>query len=342
MAIETTETNIDRGGQAETPVLAARGLSALSWGKGIGLLLLLAFPFLAPSYYVDILMQVFIFAVYALTLDLLLGYTGLISFGHAAFFGLGAYAVGIVGQRLGAQLWLTLPAAIIVAGLAALVIGFFSIRASGIYFLMLTLALSQMAYAVVFQWNAVTGGSNGLAGIPRPTLYPVPIDFSGTTNLYFLIVAVLLAVYFFLRTIVASPFGAALRGIKENESRMRALGYPTARYKLAAFVIAGALAGSGGALYGYYNFFVAPSDLYWTVSGEAIVMVIIGGAGTLTGPALGAALVVILQRMVSSYTERWPILLGAIFIAFVLFAPGGIAGLVANIAKRFRRNPANG
>jgi branched-chain amino acid transport system permease protein len=311
-----------------------RRVRGVPWGMAIGLFLLLAFPFFAPTYYVNILMQVLIFAILALTLDLLLGYTGMVSFGHAAFFGLGAYAVGIVGQRLGAQLWLTLPAAIIVAGLAALVIGFFSIRASGIYFLMLTLALSQMAYALVFQWTAVTGGSNGLAGIPRPTLDPLPVDFSSTTNLYFLITAILLTVYFLLRTIVRSPFGATLRGIKENESRMRALGYATARYKLAAFVIAGALAGSGGALYGYYNDFVSPSDLYWTVSGEAIVMVIIGGAGTLTGPALGAALVVILQRVVSSYTERWPILLGAIFIAFVLFAPGGIAGLVSGLTGR--------
>lgn len=310
----------------------ARGV--LLSGTAFGLLVLLAFPFFAPGYYVDILMQVLIFAIFAMTLDLLLGYTGMVSFGHAAFFGLGAYTVGIAGQRLGAQLWLTLPAAVVVSGLAALVIGLFSIRATGIYFLMLTLALSQMAYALVFLWTDLTGGSNGLSSIPRPTLDPLAIDLTGNTSLYFLIVAVVLGVLFLLRTIVASPFGATLSGIKENESRMRSFGYPTARYKLAAFVIAGALAGVGGALYGYYNFFVAPSDLYWTVSGEAIVMVIIGGAGTLTGPALGAALVVIMQRLVSSYTERWPILLGATFIAFVLFAPGGIAGLLVQATRR--------
>lgn len=279
-------------------------------------------------------MQVLIFAIFAMTLDLLLGYTGMVSFGHAAFFGLGAYAVGIAGQRLGAQLWLTLPAAILVAGFAAFVVGFFSIRATGIYFLMLTLALSQMAYALVFQWTDLTGGSNGLSGIPRPTLDPLPVDLTGTLALYFFIVAAALATWVILRIIVSSPFGATLRGIKENESRMRALGYATSRYKLAAFVVAGALAGVGGALYGYYNFFVAPSDLYWTVSGEAIVMVIVGGAGTLAGPAMGAALVVALQRMVSSYTERWPIILGTIFIIFVLFAPRGIVGLLQDGTKR--------
>lgn len=295
---------------------------------GLGLLALIVFPLIAPPYLLDIWTQVLIFAIFAMTLDLLLGYSGMVSFGHAAFFGLGAYAVGITGRQLGAQLWLTLPSAVVVAGLAALVIGFFSIRSRGIYFLMLTLAFSQMAYALVYQLTDLTGGSNGLSSIPRPTLDPLPLEFSGMRELYFLIAAAALAVLFLLRTIVSSPFGATLQGIRENEPRMRALGYPTARYKLAAFVIAGALAGVGGALYGYYNSFVAPSDLYWTMSGEAIVMVIIGGAGSLGGPALGAALVVILQRLVSSYTERWPILLGLIFILFVIFAPRGIAGLL--------------
>lgn len=301
------------------------------------MLALLAFPFIAPSYFLDILTQVLIFAIFAMTLDLLLGFGGMVSFGHAAFFGLGAYSVGITGQRLGAELWLTLPAAILVSGVAALVIGFFSIRAVGVYFLMLTLAFSQMAYALVYQWTDVTGGSNGLSGIPRPTLAPFPFDLSGTPGLYVLVLVTTVAVLLLLRIIVSSPFGATLQGIRENESRMRALGYSTARYKLVAFVIAGALAGAAGALYGYYNFFVAPSDLYWTVSGEAIVMVIVGGAGTLTGPAVGAALVVVLQRLVSSYTERWPILLGAVFVFFVLFAPRGITGLLSNLGSGISR-----
>lgn len=294
--------------------------------------LLVLFPFLPFPYAVTVLTDVLIFGLFAMSLDLLLGYTGLVSFGHAAFFGVGAYVAGLVGIRFGPELYLILPAATIAAALTALVIGYFSIRTSGVYFLMLTLAFSQMVYAAVFKATPLTGGSNGLAGIPRPTL-AFGLGFSDSTSFYYLALAVFVLSYWLLSRIVASPFGRSLRGIKENESRMRAIGYAVQRYKLAAFVLAGAFAGAAGALRADFYYFVAPDTLYWTTSGNVLVMVIIGGAGTLAGPALGAGLVLVLQNLISSYTDRWPLLLGAIFIVFVLRAPNGIVGISGQVRR---------
>ncbi len=307
----------------------ARRFLPARWALILALLVLLAFPVLPFSYAQSILTDVLIFGLFAMSLDLLLGYTGLVSFGHAAFFGVGAYIAGIAGIHLGSSVFITLPAAIIAAALAALVIGFFSIRTTGVYFLMLTLAFSQMVYAIAFK-VPFAGGSNGLAGIPRPTLGP-GISVSDPTGFYYFVLFVFFIAYWLLSRLVVSPFGRSLRGIKENESRMRAVGYSVQRYKLAAFVIAGAFAGAAGALRAYFNFFVAPDTLYWTTSGTVLVMVIIGGAGSLLGPVLGAGLVLVLQNLISSYTERWPLLLGAIFVLFVLRAPYGIMGLISRM-----------
>jgi branched-chain amino acid transport system permease protein len=301
----------------------------------IVLVLLIVFPLLPFSYAQAVLTDVLIFGIFAMSLDLLLGYTGLVSFGHAAFFGVGAYVAGIAGIHWSSSVWLTFPAAILASGLAALVIGFFSIRTVGVYFLMLTLAFSQMVYAIVFKLP-FTGGSNGLSGIPRPTLGFGP-SISDSTGFYYFVVAVFLVAYWLLARLVTAPFGRSLRGIKENESRMRAVGYSVQRYKLAAFVMAGAFAGAAGALRAYFNFFVAPDTLYWTTSGTVLVMVIIGGAGTLLGPVLGAGLVLVLQNLISSYTERWPLLLGAVFVFFVLRAPYGIVGVIDHV-RTMRRN----
>lgn len=308
------------------------------WVPILVLVFLIAIPILPFSYAQSVLTDVLIFGLFAMSLDLLLGYTGLVSFGHAAFFGVGAYAAGIVGIHVGPQLYLTLPAAMGAAALVALVIGYFSIRTSGVYFLMITLAFSQMVYAALYK-APLTGGSNGLSGIPRPTLGFGP-GFGDTTWFYYLVLVVVAVSYLLLARIVVSPFGRSLRGIKENEPRMRAIGYAVQRYKLAAFVLAGAFAGAAGALRAYFNYFVAPDSVYWTTSGTVLVMVIIGGAGTLVGPALGAALVMVLQNLISSYTERWELLLGAVFILFVLRAPRGIMGIWEYIkAVRFGKSP---
>ncbi len=307
----------------------ARRWSPARWAIILVLVLLLITPFLPFSYAQSVLTDVLIFGLFAMSLDLLLGYTGLVSFGHAAFFGVGAYVAGIVGIHVGSQIYFTLPAAIIGAALVALVIGYFSIRTSGVYFLMITLAFSQMVYAAVFK-APFMGGSNGLAGIPRPTL-GLGVGLGDATTFYYLVLVTVIICYLLMSRIVVSPFGRALRGIKENEPRMRAIGYAVQRYKLGAFVLAGAFAGAAGALRAYFNYFVAPDTLYWTTSGTVLVMVIIGGAGTLIGPALGAALVMVLENLISSYTERWELLLGAIFILFVLRAPQGIMGIAEQV-----------
>ena len=293
---------------------------------GIATLALAVLPLVHNRYLTTTLTEVLIFALFAMSLGLLVGYVGLISLGHAAFFGTAAYTAGLLSTRVSPSLLLTLPAGIVAGTLVALVIGVFALRATGVYFLMLTLAFAQMAYAVAHQWSWLTGGTNGLSGIPRPA---VPgIDVGGAVPFYYLVLLVVGAAAFVLGRIAGSPFGAALVGIRENEPRMRAMGFDTFRLKLAAFVAAGAAAALSGVLYAYYNGFVSPDELYWTRSGEVLVMVLLGGAGTLAGPAVGAAVVLLLQNLASSYTERWTMILGAAFILVVLVAPRGLAGLL--------------
>jgi branched-chain amino acid transport system permease protein len=249
-----------------------------------------------------------------------------VSFGHSAFFGVGGYVAalaltspgGAVGGPLGALL---LPAA--AGALAALVIGYFSIRVSGVYFIMLTLAFSQMFYAYAFQ-AAWLGAEDGITGVPRPSLLGVRTGEGWVFHVYVVAIAALAA--FFLWRVVRSPFGHVLAGIHENEGRMEAVGYPVRRYKLLAFVVAGTLAGLAGALYAQFSGSITPDAFFWTTSGEALLMVIIGGTGTLGGAVLGAAAFILLQSLVSTYTERWMLILGVTFVLFVLFAPGGIVG----------------
>ncbi len=308
------------------PTTAAPPDAAKRIGWLAAILLLALVPFGLPRYVTTTLTEILIFAVFAMSLDVLVGYTGLVSLGHAAFFGIAAYAVGLLGAHGSTALILTLPAGIAAGTAAALVVGMFALRAAGVYFLMLTLAFAQMAFAVAHQWAGVTGGTNGLSGIPRPA---VPgLDLGATIPFYYLVLLLCGAAALTLRRIAVSPFGAALVGVRENESRMRAMGFDTFRLKLAAFVIAGAAAALSGVLYAYYNGFVSPDVLYWTTSGQVLVMVLLGGAGTLTGPALGAAVVLLGQNLASSYTERWTLILGAAFILVVLAAPRGLLGLV--------------
>jgi branched-chain amino acid transport system permease protein len=299
---------------------------------------LLVFPFVSPSVYLqNVLTEVLIFGIFAMSLDLLIGYTGLVSFGHAAFYGIAAYAAGIVATRFTDNLFVTLAAGLLAAGLLALAIGALSIRSSGIYFLMLTLAFSQMVYAAAWKWTWLTGGSNGLAGVPRPSLGVGALDLAAPTAFYYLVLLFFVGAYLALRGLVASPLGHSFVGVRENESRMRAVGYNTWRVKLAAFVIAGLFAGLAGTLFSYYNGFVSPHDVYWTTSGHVMIMVIIGGAGTLVGPVLGAAFFLLVQNVVSSQTDRWPLIMGAAFIFFVLVAPRGIAGLYRDAVAVGRR-----
>ena len=316
---------------------ARLGTSALGM---LALAALLLFPLVSPSVYVqNVLTEILIWGIFAMSLDLLIGFTGLTSFGHAAFFGVGAYAAGAVATRFGGSIWTTLPAGLLAAGLLALPMGALAIRSLGIYFLMLTLAFSQMVYAAAWKWTWLTGGSNGLAGIPRPDLGlgGLELSFVSSRSFYYLVLVFFLASYFLLRWIVASPLGHSFVGVRENESRMRAIGYNTWAVKLAAFVIAGLFAGLAGVLFSYYNGFVSPHDVYWTTSGLVMIMVIIGGAGTLAGPVLGAGLILVLQNIVSSQTERWPLIMGLTFILFVVLARRGIAGIYHDTLALARR-----
>ena len=294
--------------------------------RAIGWVLLVAlaavFPLWAGNYPVKLLQEILIWGIFAMSLDLLMGYAGMVSFGHSAFFGIGGYVAALMlPKSAGLVSALVLPAA--AAALAAVLIGFFSIRVSGVYFIMLTLAFSQMFYAVAFQ-SSWLGAEDGIVGVPRPALLGRSLDQPLAFNVYLLGLIVLVTVL--LHRIVRSPFGHVLRGIHDNEARMQAVGYAVNRYKLLAFVIGGTVAGLAGALYSQFVGSISPDAFLWTTSGEALLMVIIGGTGTLTGSLLGAAAFILLQSLVSSYTERWMLILGLTFVLLVLFAPGGILG----------------
>jgi branched-chain amino acid transport system permease protein len=300
------------------------------------LLFLISVPAWAPNrFWINVASQALIFAIFAMSLDLLLGYGGMPSFGHAAFFAAGAYGCALWALHRSPDL---LPLLVIglAAGAGLALIGAIALRARGIFFLMLTLAFAQMVWSVLSnnQLAGTLGGDIGLIGVPRPVLPFLPaVNLFAAANFYFLTLAVAVAVYLALAAIVASPFGRTLEGIRENEGRMQSLGTFTFRYRLAAFVIAGALAGVAGMLSASFNFSATPSSAFWTTSGLAMIAVIVGGSRSLVGPAIGAMLVVLLQLGLSSLparglAEHWQLLLGAVFIAFVLFLPGGVYSLV--------------
>lgn len=313
----------------------SRSLPARAGGiaAAVSLLILAGLPLFGSTYLVGVSTEIMILAIFALSLGFLMGYPKLISLGHAAFFGGGAYAAGLVATRLEvANVLATVSAAVVFAALLAVVIGVLSLRNTGIYFLMITLALAQMVFIAAQQWDSVTGGTDGLYGVPYPDLFGA-FEFDRTTFFY-LVLILAAASYFLLRVVVGSPFGQVLRGIGANEQRMRAIGYNARVYKLAAFVISGAVAGVAGGLWAHHTGLVAPGDANWTLSATALIMVIVGGSGTLIGPMLGAALVWFLETGLSSYTERSTMITGAVFILFVFFARDGIVGLAKSVWER--------
>jgi branched-chain amino acid transport system permease protein len=282
-----------------------------------------------------------ILAIFALSLDLLVGYTGLVSFGHAAYFGIGAYALGLLAPKYeAASVWLTLPVAIAAAALAALVVGVFVVRAKGIYFIMVTLAFAQMFY-FVFHDTKFGRGSDGISMNFKPTSAIgafTPIDFASATQFYFFVLVALAAVFAFLRVLLRSTFGRALQGIRSNEHRMRSLGYPVYFYKLASFTLAGALAGLAGFLSAMQFGYVNPELLSWHQSGNVLLMLILGGLGSLWGAVAGAFAFVALQELFQSATKHWQLLLGGTIVLLVIFLPGGLS----SIAGRFRKTLVGG
>jgi branched-chain amino acid transport system permease protein len=288
--------------------------------------LLLAVPLLPfmSKFYLLLAFDALLFGAVAMSLDLLMGYTGLVSFGHAAFFGLGAYATAILLERGVTSLWACLGFAVLVVGLYALVVAYFATARRGIYFALLTLVFAEVVFTF-FRYTQTFGGSDGIQGVPAPTLWPgVAID-TPLRN-YYLVVAFLLGTYVLGRVLVTSHFGRVLVAIRENEDRARFLGYNVQRYKMAVCLISALLTGIGGALYPGRSAFATPDLMLWTVSGELIIMVMIGGLGTLTGPILGGVFFVVLQEKVSSYVSWYFIVIGLVLVFIVLFMPKGLLG----------------
>jgi branched-chain amino acid transport system permease protein len=295
------------------------------------LCLLIAVP-LASSYVEGLMAEILVMAIFAMSLDLLIGYVGLMSLGHAAFFGLGAYGTVLLGVQLGLNGWLAMAGAMLLSVVGASAIGFFCVRVSGIAFLMLTMAFAQLLHSVGVKWRDVTGGTDGLGGFVRPSLFGHSLDDSAV--LYYVVLAGFIVVFWLLMRLIRSPLGSVLVGIRENEQRMRAIGYAVPRYKLLVFVVAGAFAGFAGSLYAFLNAFVSPEVLSWHFSGDGIVMVILGGAGSIVGPAVGSAVFVMLRNVVSGFNEHWLLWVGIAFVMCVMFMPTGLYGLTRKVLRR--------
>lgn len=291
---------------------------------GFGIIFIML-PLFIPSYFQTMMTKILIFTIFAISLDLIFGYTGLISLGHAAYFGVAAYTTGILILRCGVEsFWLAAPAGILMAVLAASVFGVISLRVSGIYFLLVTFALGQLLFWMAWKWRSVTGGDDGLSGIPAPALGPTWLTWNSVYFYYFVLVAFVIC-FVVLYRIVNSPFGRALVGIRENEHRMRCLGYNVWACKYVAFVLGGLFAGIAGVFFAYFRGFVAPSSLSIETSALVLFMVIIGGAGTLFGSLFGAGILLFLQDFSSIYfPERWPLILGVVFIVVAMYFRGGI------------------
>jgi branched-chain amino acid transport system permease protein len=269
--------------------------------------------------------KILIFSIFALSLNLIWGYTGLISLGHATYFGVGAYTSTILIVHVGiGNFWLTALMAIIVAGLVAAVYGIIALRVSGLYFLLVTLALGQLVFSISTVWRPITGGDNGIIGIPYPDI-GIPGFTFNPLYFYFLVFIIAVIFYFLIYRLVHSPFGHALQGIRDDERKMQSLGYNTWLHKYIAFIIAGMVAAVAGVLFSYFLVVVGPSQLSITTSTMALLMVIIGSTQVFWGPVAGAVVVILIEYVVSIYVpERWPLILGAIFVFAVMFLRDGI------------------
>ena len=286
------------------------------------------------AYQLDLLTQMLTYAIFAMSLDILLGYTGLPSLGHAAYFGLAAYATAIISLRLSVPFALAAPAGVAASVIAAALFNLLALRTSRGYYPMITLALSQLLWSLAVSWTELTGGDNGLPGLERPGANASAAGFFYVTLTVFIVSTLALSV------LVRSPVGYALKGVRENEGRMRALGYDVWKYKYFASLVAALFAAIAGELFLYLNGFVSPSALSVTVSAQVLMMVLVGAAGTLFGPILGAVMFVLLQYVVSSYTQRWLFVIGFIYVIIALYAPQGVLAFLAERLRRRTRRAA--
>ena len=306
-------------------------------GFGVVVALLAVAPLVLPEFWRRFLTEILIWGLLAMSSDILIGYTGIVSFGHSAFFGLGMYgaAAALITMRP-PNLWLALPYGLVAAALVAAFVAYFSTRLRDIYFAITTLIFSQIFYVVIFTWTEVTGGENGLTfsrpPLAIPGLFSVPFT---SMTLHWFVLAVVVISYLILRRITQSPFGMVLQSIRENEARTRAIGYPTERYKIVAVMLSGLFAGLAGVLYAIQNRFAAPDFVFFLVSGEVVIFNVIGGIGTLVGPIVGAAFFLLLREGLSRFfTEYYLIPVGLIFIAMVIFMPQGLLGFARRWLNR--------
>ena len=292
-----------------------------AWLAALGVALVVL-PWIAGEFYVNLTSQVLIAAIFAASINLLLGYGGLPTLGHAAYVGIAAYVSAWLFLKLGLGHWLTAPLALAATTLMACLFGFIALRATGLGFLMLTLALSQVLWGTAYRWVSVTDGDNGLRGLTRPAPFGINLDDS-TAFYYFALIVTAVSIWLMAR-FVASPFGAALRGTRDQPRRMAALGHNVGLIRWVTFVYAGFWGAVSGLLFVYYHKYIHPISLSLQSSAEGLLAVIAGGSGTLAGPIVGAAIVVILKNYVSAYIERWNMLLGFVFVLIVVFMPDGL------------------
>ncbi|HEX7053071.1 MAG TPA: branched-chain amino acid ABC transporter permease [Burkholderiales bacterium] len=297
------------------------------------LLVLAALPFYSGEYYINLSSQILIFAVFAASINLLLGYGGLPTLGHAAYLGVAAYLSALMYLKWHVAPLLIAPLALLGTTLMACVFGLVALRAAGLGFLMLTLALSQVLWGTAYRWVSVTDGDNGLRGLARPSPFGLNLDDAAAFYWFTLLVSVI-AVAFMAR-FVASPFGAALRGTRDQPRRMSALGYDVWLIRWITFVYAGFWGAVSGILFVYYHKYIHPVSLSLANSAEGLLAVIAGGSGTLAGPLVGAAIVMLLKNYVSAYIERWNMLLGFVFVLIVVFMPEGVVPGVKRLWRRF-------
>jgi branched-chain amino acid transport system permease protein len=312
----------------------------VTWRVGVVFAVLAAVPYLpgVSRYHLLLAFDALLFGAIAMSLDLLIGYTGLVSFGHAAFYGLGAYATAVLLERGVLSVWACVAFAVVVVGLYALVVSYFATARRGIYFALLTLIFAEVVYTF-FRYTQTFGGSDGIQGLPDAALWPgVLIDTPARK--YYLVLAYLLGAWVVCRRVVTSHFGRVLIAIRENEDRARFLGYNVQRYKMGACMISALLTGVGGAIYPIRAAFATPDLMVWTESGEFIISVMIGGLGTLVGPIIGGAFFTLLRDKVSSVVDWYFLVIGAVLVVIVLFMPRGLLGLRRLVRVRRGRAPA--
>ena len=326
-------------------LLARRPLQAVVFPLTLAAFLVLL-PVVLP--YEALAAQILVYALFSLGYNLLFGYTGLLSFGHAAFFGLGSYTAGLLARKITANVLWTLPTAIGAGAVTGALVGFFCLRRRGDYFSLMTLAFGQLLYFIAHQWREVTGGDDGLRGIPMAHLQVGPWMFAleSSRDVYVLLAVLTFVAFVGFRRLLRSPFGTTLQAIRENELRAEAVGYDTFRLKLWAFVLSAAMSSAAGALNVYLLRFVGLNSLHWITSGYAVLITILGGAGTLLGPLVGALAFVGLQDILSAIpaiVDRWPFFVGLLFIVCVLVFPHGIWGAAERLHTRLQwRVPAAG